>query len=733
VLRSCRELHQGARDPGLGEPLMTIEQGGAGESAQATNDHPPREGALETVGAVAQPPPLSESGEHGPMEIEPLTPPSLPFEELDDLRQYLERILSLAIPSLERYTVKGWRGFRHAFNVEKKNEFSMTSTATCVAFLTRTGRWRSRNASWVDTASTLVDDMIKSDWQSADLDPGNPFTTAFLLEAIYDFTEFADVTLDVDQQRIVDEHLDGLEEALKAGKGIAIEPYPPTAFMTQKAIRVVARRRRDPEVFKGAQEFAWARLREESIACAVNEPDADVFDLGYAAIVASQTTPWFEMTPRERDALAHAIDQFFEAQRPDGAWPRSQPLFHYREYGNAYCYDYEFLVQLLSDPQLQQLLHGKIDYLAKAARALDRLRIPLGDTRQLGWPSGHLKRKKPEPESWSTASVFHFCHQLHRLLAESLRRVLFGYVGARYVASPGRTGEPKIDRKQFLDSKFILHPDENARSLCEVLETTFLQPLVKALPALRQGQRLPDETPTSAILFGPPGTSKTQLARIIATILGWPLLKLDPSHLTRKGLDDLLAEANKIFVMLEAAEEVVVLMDEFDELVREREDSEPASRFLTTAMLPKLAALSERRRLVYLLATNHVEVFDPAIGREGRFDMILPVYPPTLAAKLERWPEVAERMRVLDMVNAGEHNESLRSDLGDLTYSEFARISKKLAEASSEEQFAKVVTSAHEGCILGQHVARRVEAADAQTWKQRLEDQRIRTRVWEGV
>ena len=57
------------------------------------------------------------------------------------------------------------------------------------------------------------------------------------------------------------------------------------------------------------------------------------------------------------------------------------------------------------------------------------------------------------------------------------------------------------------------------------------------------------------------------------------------------------AEANTIFRMLEETEGIVVLFDEFDELVKERgsPDAEPFSRLLTTAMLPKLAFTSVQR------------------------------------------------------------------------------------------------------------------------------------------
>ena len=63
------------------------------------------------------------------------------------------------------------------------------------------------------------------------------------------------------------------------------------------------------------------------------------------------------------------------------------------------------------------------------------------------------------------------------------------------------------------------------------------------------------------------------------------------------------------------------------------------SRFITTAMLPKLAAINKERKIVFLLATNFISGFDAAFRRGGRFDMLLQVMPPNLAAKLSADPE----------------------------------------------------------------------------------------------
>lgn len=160
----------------------------------------------------------------------------------------------------------------------------------------------------------------------------------------------------------------------------------------------------------------------------------------------------------------------------------------------------------------------------------------------------------------------------------------------------------------------------------------------KEADEILKGATFQKGTPRSAILFGPPGTSKTDLARKIADFLGWPLLVIDPSLLLRKGMDGIQAEANTLFRMLQETEGIVVLFDEFDELVRERgsSDSQPFSRLLTTAMLPKLTSIHRQGSLVFIIATNHISEFDLAIKRRGRFDRVVQVMPPTYESKMDK-------------------------------------------------------------------------------------------------
>jgi SpoVK/Ycf46/Vps4 family AAA+-type ATPase len=117
-------------------------------------------------------------------------------------------------------------------------------------------------------------------------------------------------------------------------------------------------------------------------------------------------------------------------------------------------------------------------------------------------------------------------------------------------------------------------PFEKSRSLRESLAKHFVYPIAREADKVHRGGQLSEETPMSAIFFGPPGTSKTELAKIISGYLNWPLLLVDPSYVIPQGLDKVQAMANKLFSMLLAAELIVVLLDEFDELGRDRAGNE---------------------------------------------------------------------------------------------------------------------------------------------------------------
>ena len=454
---------------------------------------------------------------------------------------------------------------------------------------------------------------------------------------------------------------------------MSIPPYPPSAYLTQLVVRVLRQRNQlKPELEGLVMNWAWAELARQLVLVHAKSKTQDAFAVAYLLMLVTAITPSSKINPEQASIQRAALRAVFDCQLEDGTWPLSRPLFHYPNFGNAYCYEYEMLTQLLQESELQDLLLNYLANLSVAAESVTNsvYRVEGGIP---AWTSGHHPQQG-EPESWATASVYHFVHQLDRLLAEAVRRELFRYLDAPLP----RTTVPKLRKKEnfapeFLDSTVDLQT--GPRSLKDFLWEKFVEPLSGQADKIIEGRKFEKGIPRSAIFFGPPGTSKTDLSKKVADFLGWPLLSIDPSLLLRKGMDGIQAEANSIFRILEQTECVVVLFDEFDELVRERASGteQPFSRLLTTAMLPKLASLRKKGTLVFIIATNNIAQFDLAIRRPGRFDRIFQIMPPTLEEKLAKsnW-EGLGAFNIGDKLNqlGVNQDQKVKDQLEALTFSE---------------------------------------------------------------
>lgn len=664
--------------------------------------------------------------------------PALSFDELARLHDVTDEILASAAESLEAYRDVTSGGYFHVLDPDASpkgndpGDFSKASTSTVVPFLIRAGRWDDVVGAdnTVAAAGKLLElVLIPGGWTSAGLDPDNPFTVAFLLELADALLE-AGAPLSTAQKDLCAEKLAVLRGSLEEEGRVHIEYEPPrkaelpNSYLTQLVMRVLALWDRRAVLPKGPAltdeligkcwSAALASINTEVARHQADPLGADFFELGYALLIANDYGA-ARLRPEHRQLLRHALDLFFASQRPDGSWPRGRRLFQYPTYGNAYCYEYEFLAQLLASLADTHVL---LPYLANLQRSVDRLTneaiaLPSGG---FGWASGH-HRQLVYPESWSTASGFDVCHRLHRFVADGVTDTILQNLGQTRLAA----ASPSANKLEALLDSEVHLPNGDVKSLKGVLRDRFAQRIAAQAGRVKDGKPLTPGTPLSAILYGPPGTSKTTYAAAIASFIGWDLVTIDPSHLLRSGFDGVQLEVNKLFRMLLYAERVVVFFDEIDELLRDRfgKAEEAASRFSTTSMLPRLGKLRESRRVIFLVATNHLEVFDAAIARLGRFDLVVPVMPPTAEEKLRVWPPVGKRLRDYGLEADPEKMEWI----GDLTFSEFEALAPELIKASDEAEFVSALRQASAVATINQKIN------DTETWCDLMKQQESKARV----
>jgi hypothetical protein len=629
------------------------------------------------------------------------------FKKLECLRLFCRQVLLDQIPPLNYFAFGA--GYQH---VRGSNKPSVSSSATCVLSLVATDSWKADKAQ----TKALLHELI-SKKTSAGLPDDNPFTIAWILEAVTALERYSEPLEPGDKTRI-GEMEDILRKEIKeGGGGVRIKKYPATAYVTQLVVRALrSRGKLTDELQKDVNEWAWAELTRQLALIQAKSKTADAFAVAYLLMLVPAVTPSSKTEPEETSIQRAALKTFFDSQRDDGTWPLSRPLFHYDKYGNAYCYEYEMLTQLLQQHELQDLLLDYLRNLSSAAESVANSVYRVEDGVQ-AWTSGHHPQLG-DPESWATASVYHFIHCFDRLLAEAVRREVFSYLESPFPI-PSLRGSTKADfAKDFLDS--TVNVQGKQESLKAYLWREFVEPLTGEVDDVAKGRSFSKRTPRSAIFFGPPGTSKTELSKEIAKFLGWPHLAIDPSLLLRNGMDGIQAEANAIFRMLEETERVVVLFDEFDELVRERGSSkaEPFSRLLTTAMLPKLANIRKRGTLVFIIATNNIGEFDLAIRRQGRFDRVVQIMPPTFAAKMTKkdWgPTKLDLAGKLEALGVALKDDVVEK-LGDLTYGECDDFAADLAKAADQQEAVTNLNNHWSHCTLQTSVSQEEEKI---TWRDR--------------
>jgi ATPase family associated with various cellular activities (AAA) len=259
-----------------------------------------------------------------------------------------------------------------------------------------------------------------------------------------------------------------------------------------------------------------------------------------------------------------------------------------------------------------------------------RHRIDLGDPVE-GTAGRHVLVTGNLPASTLTTRFGNIAHHLQWLKKAQARGVLAGTDNGR------ATGEA-FSRLTFAHYGLLLVDEILDRRAKCVLGVQQFVPKPKGsypdnllreyvIEPIKEGGEARNDACYSMVLHGPPGSAKTTLAKKIAFDLRWPFLEIAQRDFLRQGADKIDAEADRIFRYCGYLQDVVILFDELEELILDREPeasapSERESRLLTTSMLPRIQQLRDRRAVVFIFATNRLKRLDLAATRPGRFDII---------------------------------------------------------------------------------------------------------------
>jgi SpoVK/Ycf46/Vps4 family AAA+-type ATPase len=118
---------------------------------------------------------------------------------------------------------------------------------------------------------------------------------------------------------------------------------------------------------------------------------------------------------------------------------------------------------------------------------------------------------------------------------------------------------------------------------------------------------------TGALLYGPPGNSKTRLVMAAATHHGLPVISLSAADVYSPYVGDAEAEIRKAFRIARQATPCVLFIDELDALVTDRGNSSNSSsgsvesRVLAT-LLTEMDGINGSSNGVIVLGMNNINI-----------------------------------------------------------------------------------------------------------------------------
>ncbi|CAO3649741.1 unnamed protein product [Mucor hiemalis] len=173
--------------------------------------------------------------------------------------------------------------------------------------------------------------------------------------------------------------------------------------------------------------------------------------------------------------------------------------------------------------------------------------------------------------------------------------------------------------------------------------------------------RLGIRPPKGILLYGPPGCSKTLMAKALATEAGSNFIAVKGPELFSKWVGESEKAVHEVFRKARAASPSIVFFDEIDALTVKRGSSgdggtSVADRVLSQ-LLNELDGVEALVNVTVVAATNRPDIIDDALLRPGRIDRILYVGPPDIHSRKEIFKIQLKKMTCDDDVDIEEISE----------------------------------------------------------------------------
>jgi len=158
--------------------------------------------------------------------------------------------------------------------------------------------------------------------------------------------------------------------------------------------------------------------------------------------------------------------------------------------------------------------------------------------------------------------------------------------------------------------------------------------------------------PRGVLLFGPPGSGKTLIARAVANETGAFFFLINGPEIMSKMAGESEGNLRKAFEEAEKNSPAIIFIDEIDSIAPKRDKAQgEVEKRIVSQLLTLMDGLKGRANVVVIGATNRPNSMDPALRRFGRFDREIDIGVPDENGRLEIFRIHTRNMKLDDDVD----------------------------------------------------------------------------------
>ncbi len=143
------------------------------------------------------------------------------------------------------------------------------------------------------------------------------------------------------------------------------------------------------------------------------------------------------------------------------------------------------------------------------------------------------------------------------------------------------------------------------------------------------------QKPAGIIIYGPPGSGKIFWANKIAEIINYQFREVKKHYLGTSYAEGGRINFNDFLISMMKEDKVLLFMEDFDEIMKERNSEYSKENEETKEIILHSISKFEKEDVLMVGSADSVVEIDEEVLAPGRFDVLIPVFPPNAKERAE--------------------------------------------------------------------------------------------------